>query len=324
MEEEKRTQLQKELLGIKKETPISKLASKYGMSEQQILGVIHSMNEDGHYIAMQPKNGEILVLNKVSDLVSTKEYQFSTDDNGEFRFGCLSGLYIGSKYEQPTLVENFYDRMAAQGIRKVFIVGNLTAGLYPLGNKYADTLYLKDSDQQIDHIVKYFPKRDDITTYVVTGKTDEKHLRQVNIGQEISNQRSDIIYLGHLNCGIKIDKVNVRLFSSDLIQTYTLSYRAQQQIVAARRENQADVLVLGGTHQLQAFPFNGTFAITLPSMVAPTPEILDKRRDLVVGDVTVLIRTKNGKLVRTIPTVYQYERTVPNDYQKVYRKGAII
>lgn len=84
----------------------------------------------------------------------------------------------------------------------------------------------------MDYIIKHYPNIPEMKTYFITGTKDEKHLKtnKIDIGKRISESRDDMIYLGYNSCSVNIDKASMLIFNPKLGKTYTVSYRAQQQI----------------------------------------------------------------------------------------------
>ena len=62
------------------------------------------------------------------------------------------------------------------GYRNVIHCGNLTEGLFPISNIYADTVFLDGTLRQVNYIIKNYPKIEGMKTYLITGVKDEKHL----------------------------------------------------------------------------------------------------------------------------------------------------
>jgi len=156
-------------------------------------------------------------------------------------------------------------------------------------------------------------------TYFITGCKDEKHLKanKINIGKRISDSRKDMIYLGYNSCSLNIDNASVFIFNPKLGKTYTVSYRAQQQVDSFRSEDKPDILLYGGLLQMEKFNYRNVNCISVPSVCATTKEMNDKRYSNTIGAWYITIKTdEKGRFdsVRAMDSVYY--STIKDDYLK--------
>ena len=303
-----------------KEISLSSVSELLKINQYEILGLLRELRQDGINIGIQKKDDDIYLFNYGErELNKDNRYQFYTDEDNEFKFVAISDTRMGSKYQQLTILNDIYMKAYEMGYKNVILCGNISEGLFPVANMYADTNFLADSLEQVDYICQYYPYIDGIKTYFITGMRDEKHLKnnKINIGKRISDIRSDMIYLGHTSCNIEIDKANMLVFSPKLEKTYTVSYRPQQQIDSFRSEDKPDILLYGGLLQMEKMTYRNVKCISVPSVCATTKEMSDKRYANTVGAWYVTVKTdKYGNLlnVRAIDSVYY--KTNKDDYTK--------
>ncbi|MBQ4263429.1 MAG: metallophosphoesterase family protein [Bacilli bacterium] len=289
---------------------LSSLCAKLDMSEYEILGLVRELKKENVNILARKKDDDFYLINfgekenKNSDVVS-----FSTDDNNEFKFVVISDTRIGSKSQQLSILYDIYEKAKNMGYGNVIHCANITEGLYSEKHEYADSLFLSDSQLQVDYINKNYPKYDGIKTYFVTGNKDQKHLSKnnVNIGRRISNVRDDLIYLGPNTSTVMIDNVKMKIFNSNLSKTYTASYRPQQQIDSFRSEDKPDILLYGGLLQMEKFNYRNVECLTIPSVCATTDEMDKKRQSNTIGAWYVTVKTDekgNLKSVKAMDSVY--------------------
>ena len=203
------------------------------------------------------------------------------------------------------------------GYNNVILCGNISAGLYSLTNPYAETNFADDTYSQIDYIISHYPQVEGMKTYFITGKTDNKHLKQekVDIGKRIAEKRDDMIYLGNSSCEIKIDNTTMHVMARKLGKTYTVSYRPQQQIDSYRSEDKPDILLYGGLLQMEKFTYRNVQSISVPSVVATTKEMSDKRYSNTVGAWYVTVTTNSkGQLESVRALSSPYYITAKDDY----------
>ena len=303
----------------KKETSLSSLCSQLELKEYEVLGLVKQCRDEGIYITTKKHDDDIYLLNLgEKELKKGNSVSFVTDEENEFKFVVISDTRIGSKSQQLSILHDIYEKAQDMGYNTVFHCGNITEGLYSSTHEYADSIFLSDSQIQVDYVVNNYPKYEGITTYFVTGVKDQKHTRanKVNIGRRIANQRSDMIYLGQGNCDVTIDNVKMKMLSSVLAKTYTVSYRTQQQIDAMRSEDKPDILLLGGLLQMEKLTHRGVHALSIPSVCATTEEMNDKRHANTIGAWYVTVKTdKKGNLLsfRAMDSVYY--NTDKDDYK---------
>lgn len=303
-----------------KEISLSEVCGILELKPYETLSLINELREHGINIVTKVFDDDIYMFNNGErELSENYTCNLNTDSNNEFKFIAISDTYFGSKYQQLSILNDICSKGINMGYNTIFHCGNISAGIYPITNIYADTYFLDDSIRQIDYITKYYPKIDGMKTYFITGARDERHLKtnKINIGKRISELREDMIYLGNNSCTINIDKTKVLLFNSKLNKTYTVSYRPQQQVDSFRSEDKPNILLYGGLLQMEKFKYREVHCISVPSVCATTKEMLDKRYSNTIGAWYITIKTNNkGYLesVRAMESVYYV--TNKNDYQK--------
>ena len=205
------------------------------------------------------------------------------------------------------------------GYDNVFLCGNVSAGLYPITDTYAETNFVNDTQEQIDYIVDHFPYIEGMKTYLITGKIDNKHLKtnKINIGKRIAKERDDMIYLGENSCDVIIDNAVMQILSCKLSKTYTVSYRTQQQIDSFRSEDKPDILLYGGLLQMENYTFRGVRCISVPSVCATTKEMNEKRYSNTIGAWYVTVKTDDKGLLKSVTAISSpYYITAKEDYLK--------
>ena len=283
---------------IKKEKNISQVASTLGISEYEVLGLVHVLIKEGKNIIVKQYDDGFHLLNQ-GDKVDkeTSKYSFETDDNNEFKFVAISDTRLGSKSQQLAILNDIYRKAQEMGIHNVILCGNISAGLKPITD--TESNFIDATQAQIDYIVANYPKVDGITTYFISGKLDDKHIsvNNINIGKRIAEQRPDMIYLGEDICDISIDRAKMQVMNSKLNKTYTASYRTQQTIDAYRSEDKPDILLYGGHLQMEKYRHRDVNCISVPSVCATDKEMKTKRYSNTIGAWYVTVKTdEKGKL----------------------------
>ncbi len=318
MEEQEKLEALKKLAN--REVTLEKVCEKLELTDFEVLGLISKLREQGINISTKTYDDGVHLFNQgEKDLEENHVINFETNETHEFKFVAISDTRFGSKAQQLSILNDIYKKAKEMGYDKVIHCGNITEGLYPMSNAYADTTFLDDSLRQVDYIAENYPKVDGITTYFITGSKDSKHMKnnKINIGKRISDARDDMIYLGDKECNVIVDNANILVSSPDASKTYTVSYRPQKQIDAFRSEDKPDVFLYGGLLQMEKFNYRDVECISVPSCCATTQEMSDKKYANTVGAVFVTVKTdEKGNLLKVDATEAIYKDTIKNDYQK--------
>ena len=305
-----------------KEISLSMLCEELKLNAYEILALAAELREEGINIATRKLDDDIYMFNRgEGDVQNDNKYEFLTDENNEFKFVAISDTRFGSKSQQLSILNDIYSKAHEMGYMNVIHCGNITEGLYPISDiSYNDDPnFLDDSLRQVDYIIKHYPHVDGMKTYFITGYKDEMHLKKnrINIGKRITNERDDMIYLGHTSCNVNIDKGSMLIFNPKLGKTYTVSYRPQQQIDSFRSEDKPDILLYGGLLQMEKFPHRNVTCISVPSVCATTKEMNDKRYSNTVGAWYVTIKTNEKGYIESIDALDSvYYSTNKDDYLK--------
>ncbi len=305
---------------IAKEKSLSAVCAEMEMNQYEVLGLVSYIKSHGINIAIKKSFDDISMINMGDmEFHEKNTYSFSTNEFDEFKFIAIADTRLGSKSQQLSILNDIYLKGHEMGYNNVILCGNISAGLYPITDIYAETNFMDDTYSQIDYIVSHYPKVEGMKTYFITGKVDDKHLKQekINIGKKIADARPDMIYLGENSCDIIIDKSVMQVMSSKLGKTYTVSYRTQQQIDSFRSEDKPDILLYGGLLQMEKFTYRNVGVISVPSVVATTREMNEKRYSNTVGAWYITIRTnKKGQLESVSAISSPYYVTAKDDYLK--------
>ena len=303
-----------------KEKSIIDICEELELNEYEILSLVRNLRKEGINIVTKVYDDAIYLLDMGERQYQDKfNYTFDTNDEHEFKFLAISDTRFGSKSQQLSILNDIYYKAYEMGYENVIHCGNLTEGLYSMSNIYADTLFLDDTLRQVDYIIKYYPNIPGMKTYFITGIKDEKHLKtnKIDIGKRISSAREDMIHLGYNSCSINIDKANMLIFNPKLGKTYTVSYRAQQQIDSFRSEDKPNVLLYGGLLQMEKFNYRNVNCISIPSVCATTKEMNDKRYSNTIGAWYITIKTDQKghfESVKALDSVYY--STIKDDHVK--------
>ena len=127
---------------LEKEKKLSSICEKFRISEFEILGYVYKLKENGVNIDCYSKDGEYyLIRNEHPDLSQVNTYNFRSDVNETKKIAVISEIRAGSKCEQFRVLNDMFLKFNREGIKDVFILGNLLEGQYV--NKFLFTLFFQ-------------------------------------------------------------------------------------------------------------------------------------------------------------------------------------
>ena len=303
---------------LDKEKSLTQLCSNLNINKFEILGLVNKIRENGQNIVIKRLDDDIYLINHGEREIKDKnQFSVDSDDRHEFKFVAFSDTRLGSKSEQLTILNDIYTKAHEMGYDNAILCGNISAGLYPITDIYAETNFIDDTNAQVEYIIKNYPYIEGMKTYFITGKVDDTHLKKnkINIGKRISQLRNDMIYLGDNSCDMNIDNTRMQILCSKLGKTYTVSYRAQQQVDSYRSEDKPDILLHGGLLQMEKFTDRNVKTISVPSVVATTKEMNDKRYSNTIGAWFVTVKTDKKGMLESVRAINcPYYVTKKDDY----------
>lgn len=117
---------------------------------------------------------------------------------GEVTFGLFSCTHLGSKWQQLTALNRFYDDIVARGGNLFFHAGDLTDGASGFHKGFEYGLFAHGADEQRDYTIDNYPRREGCHTHVVSGNHDLSFKKEsgFNIVRAVCAHRDDMTYGG--------------------------------------------------------------------------------------------------------------------------------
>ena len=315
---------------IKKERTIDETSKHFEISNNELMGFIKELTSEGFMISTVIKDNEIQIMNKgTTDFTADNDYDLFIDNSSE-KILVISDLNLGSKYQQLSFLNEVYKKAYAEGIRKVIVCGDISAGLISPKNIYYNSLFKYDTQSQAEYIIDNYPKLNGMKTYFITGEKDHTHeiKNSESIGKMIADKRKDMIYLGPNHCTINLihkDNETGKILEQAKILVrhpkgkvaYTLSYKPQQYISSIRSEDKVDMILHGHFLSCEKMHFRGVNEISVPGMTATTPKMKDDGSNNTVGAWILDIKLKKKGIEKVVPTLIPCYQTIQNDYLSV-------
>lgn len=285
-----------------KGSSVNTLCEELNISDYDLFGYVKQLKDGNINITFSDKGNDIsLIINNHPDYTKENEYKIESDD--ELKIGVISDLRFGSKNEQIATLNDIYRKFLKDGVKYVFITGNLIEGKYSGSTEhdFGKSLIYNSAEGQCDHLIEFFPKVEGIQTLFITGDTDHTWNKELNVGEYISSKRDDMTYLGPKSCTVHINKSIIRLENlKKQGEAYTIAYPPQKYSRSLASYEDYDMILLGGTLTAQDFPkIRDTRIFTIPSVVSRTAKMRSKSQQNTMGSYEFgLTFGKTGKLKR--------------------------
>ena len=299
--------------GLTKKEVANKIESEFGLSNMYNTIKCYIYRHAKKQTTPQGESKRVTVQNQ-----EPKHHKAKWDGTETIRFAIIGDTQFGSKYAQITYLHSFYDLCEKEGIKTVYHTGDITDGLkMRVGHEYE--LYEISADDMRDDVVANYPKRSGITTYFITGNHDASLYKHVgyDIGQAISNLRSDMKYLGK-DCAVinLTPKCTLELRHPWDGTAYALSYKMQKMIEAMESDSKPNILAVGHYHKAEYLFYRNVHALQTGCFQGQTPFTRGKGISVHMGGWIVTIRVdKTGTIQGFAPEFVPYYSSVKDDYK---------
>lgn len=214
-------------------------------------------------------------------IVEKVEYRVDTSRFGgdKVRFGIVSDTHLTSKYQQLTFLNQAYDYFAEEGITDVVHAGDVVAGNGKVYRGQVYELFCQGADEAIDYVTRFYPKREGITTHVISGNHDLSFLASegLDIIKAVAKERKDFNYLGHYSATLVFGELKVGVHHGEGGVAYARSYKMQKLIEQLAPENKPHVFILGHYHVGCELPmYRNVYGIMAPCFESQTPYLVRK------------------------------------------------
>lgn len=276
------------------------LMSRFWWDHDKLVAKLESLRRKNYVI----EEIENLIIVKSSPTRIMQPCAIDWSGCQEISFGVVSDPHYGSKYAQPEYMIMAYKEYKARGITRVFMCGDISDGYYKHREEQIYQLHCFGADQQVDHIVKVYPKIKGITTYFITGNHDHTHLRNggVDIGKAIAMKRPDMIYLGPNERRIMLTP-NCRVdlcHPDDRMNQYSMSYAVQRFIESLDGGDKPNILFCGHYHKTLQIFYRNIHAFLVPAMQQQTPFLRGKRISVSLGFYIITVKVDKEGTVKSV------------------------
>lgn len=297
-----RFELEERLLAqLKVKRGMSYLLYKLGETETDILATVTVLQSKGYSIKVWTEDDEVYLQNIPDPHQPGEADHRDRNITRTLKIAIVSDTHMGSKMEALDELEQFYQYVAEEGITAVYHVGDISDGWYTNRPTSIFDQHAVGFQDQLNYIVRSYPKHEGVTTYLITGNHDYTHLRNggANIGEVLSHYRKDIVYLGHNFARVKLtDFLSLSMIHPTDGSTCALSHRLQR-IIDSNQVRRSDIMVVGHYHKTLHMVYKGVHGFLLPSFQHQTPFMADNNLTSDVGGLILTIKLNQlGEMVR--------------------------
>lgn len=274
------------------------------MSEEEVFSEVTKMRLLGYNVQVWLESGTTFIqLDKTLETTS-RAYE-RLYEGRTFKVAILSDTHMGHLKHDNQALHAFYEYAYAQGIRDFYHAGDIVDGYYKNRDSSIYEQYAVGFDNQLEDVVKNYPKMNGVTTYFITGNHDATHVRNggANIGSAIASRRDDLIYLGHNFAKVWLtEEVDLNLIHPGDGSAYSVSLRAQKIIDSATGKRRSKIMAIGHYHKMDWIYWDDIHAFTMPSFIHQTEFMETRNLKSYVGAYILTIKVdSNGNLLTLTP-----------------------
>ena len=224
------------------------------LSEKEVLYLIECMREYG--ISITVSNGEIVKHERPKTIC--EPFKLETNKS-HIKIGLLGDTHLASIVDDIPTLKMAYDIIEDNSVDYVFHCGDLTEGVLGVPNyeRYLkEDTYIGQARYVIDRYPKYSGK-----TYVVTGNHDDAWTRLTGgeIISDISNERSDIVYLGGNGRMVFINGLKIQILHGDFDIVNRQFFREKKYLKSVYGKEKPHILHTGHKHISKSAIMDGTY-----------------------------------------------------------------
>lgn len=212
-----------------------------------------------------------------------------------FTFGVVSDTHLCSTHEKLNELWTFYEICRKEGIKTIVHCGDLIAG-WGIYKGQENEVHTFGVDNQVEYVIKHYPKVEGITTYFITGNHCLSWLERsgVDIGVLVEKARDDMVYLGQYQGDVDMRGVIVRLFHGGG-NAYAISYKLQKVLEQIPSGDKPHIFISGHYHTSLYFFYRLIHAFQAGCFESQTLYLIRKGINPTIGGWTIKVRVGEDK-----------------------------
>lgn len=253
---------------INKGRSVDEIAKDLELERYQVYGMVQEMKQQG--MLYDIVDGIIIKLKQPLIVDDIYRIQHNLE---RLKLLLISDTHLAGKYDRLDVLRYLYDKAEEQGVNTVLHCGDFTDGK---SNRPEHVYELRDGclsyEGQVQYCVDKYPSFSG-KTYIISGNHDDWWYKSAGseIVKSISNQRSDLVYLGASASDLQIGKLRIHLFHGKGAQAYAKSYKVQKYLDAMPISKRPHILQMGHIHQAFYYQQDDTHVFQTGCLEDPTP-----------------------------------------------------
>lgn len=298
---------------------LPELTASIGESPKTVRGLLAEIRSDG--VVVDERAGRHSIGRSLAPAFTEQRIiEYVSRPDNTFLFGALGDSHLGSKYERLDVTNDLYDRYEAAGVDRVFHTGNWIDGDEP---KNRHDIAVHGMEPQLQYLADYYPRRDGLTTYAVTGEDHEgwwTRSEGIDIGRRaeqtmIENGRDDWFNLGFMESHVRLVNANTGAWAILAVvhpgggSSYALSYSLQKIIEALEGGEKPAVGLYGHYHKLWAGNIRNVWVVCTGCGQDQTIFTRNKvKQEMHVGGSLIRLEQdpKTGAIISMTPQLIRY------------------
>lgn len=272
---------------------LSDLLEKLNVGFDEFQAMVHELRSEGYNISWVDTSIEL-----VRQLVTTDKLVIPVETlyNGkEYQFGIVADTHLGSRYERLDVLEVAYDTFLREGIKAVYLPGNMIDGYLKRINHFDLHPGMQGYTAQVEYFVENYPQREGITTYFITGDDHEGWWVKdagINIGEYIQLKaeaagRTDLVWIGHMEVDVELKNETgssiMRVVHPGGGSSYAVSYSTQKLVESYQGGEKPQILIVGHYHKMLLQFIRNVWVIQAGCVEDQTPFMRKKKLAAHVG-----------------------------------------
>lgn len=234
---------------------VEELADAADVSPRRVRETLPRARAAGYRIPEVDDSAKV-VLERVSPAPTDQQHKAALRlfDGDVVRFGVVSDTHLGSAECHLADLNAAYDLMADEGIETIYHPGDLVAGIGVYRHQHRDLAPDAHTfDEQVAFATEHYPRRDGITTYIISGNHDvEGDFGKLGADAclAVANQREDLVHCGVYSAWFEIaNGAQIHVLHPMGGASYATSYRLQKMAESYPGGKKPNLLIAGHWHR---------------------------------------------------------------------------
>ena len=253
--------IDKIIFKLKKNQPFSVIVEELDLNTEEKMYVMNLLLNKG-YTNLKEKN---LFDNQNQEA----SHYFINTKSKTFKLCLLSDTHLGSKFDQISSLETIYNKGEKIGVDYYLHAGDFFEGFINNSHEFKRSLRHQTVDQQIEYAYNNYPHSSK-PTLIINGNHEEETRRktQVDMLEELTKLRNDIIYLNNTKSNIQMGKLRIMMMHTNTTNRSMKENIIKKDIDKYPLNATPKIVITGHTHNRSYKLYKGTHIFQVPSLMS--------------------------------------------------------